>query len=360
MSKLNELFVESINMALMNAELIGDKYQKSMAYATTAQALAVYLKSSNEPIQNVVSFPKFNISPKEEIKEEIKEENEVSNEVKEEALRLSEKNKEIIKAIDKAIQETPTSVIEEEEEVSTWQLPYDENGIPYLNSEDFSDPQKVLAYENAMTPEIMEKKRALEIAQGEAVLNEINDDSIAPQASQETAPVEFKQEDLDALENYKVNFNYANDPSQLDVLYHNFTDGVFSSLNDITPETIEAFLSFIKMELDKAYQAIEGWKNSWITKEGLDSLISQAYGVEGATIEEYLHDGNVFWFVDYIELYNANAYFNSYVQGGIDKITLNNYVKQYFDDNTLTVDCITDENVIGFVYFVQESLAQTA
>lgn len=356
LSKLNELFVESINMALMNAEVIADKYQKSMAYATTAQALAVYLNGSTEPVQGTAEFPAFNIP----VAEPVKTENEISSEVEEEALRLSEKNKEVIKALDEAIKKTSEPVAEETQ-APAWELPYDENGIPYLNSEDFSDPHKVMAYENAMTPEIMEKKRAIEVAQGEAVLNEMSDaTSVTPTAPAIQSPVEFKQEDLDALEGYKVNFDYVNDPSQLDMLYHNFTDGVFSSLNDITPETIEAFLSFIKMELSKAYEEVEGWKNSWITKEGLDNLISGAYGVEGATIEQYLHDGNVFWFVEYIKLYNANAYFNSYVQGEIDKITLNNYVKQYFDDNTLTVDCITDENVVGFVYFVQESLSQTA
>ena len=131
-------------------------------------------------------------------------------------------------------------------------------------------------------------------------------------------------------------------------------------LNIFHGATLNAFLIFIKEELAKAFEAIEGWKASWITKEGLDALISQAYGVEGATIEEYLHEGNVFWFLEYVELYNANAYFNSYVNGEIDINTLNNYVKQYFEDNTLTIDCITDENVVGFVHFIQSLAVQTA
>lgn len=358
MNELKELFVKNVNNAMKYADVIADSYQKSMAYATTAQALAIYLSKSNELVQNNAELSALN-APDEPVKAE-----KINNGVEEEALRLSERNKEVIKALDEAIKKTSEPVAEETQ-APAWELPYDENGIPYLNSEDFSDPHKVMAYENAMTPEIIEKKRAIEVAQGEAVLNEMS--NALPKAPATPSPqqepvefIEFEQKDLDELESYKVNFNYANDPSQLDMLYHNFTDGVFSSLNDITPETIGAFLSFIKVELSKAYEEIEYWKNSWITKEGLDNLISAAYGVEGATIEQYLHDGIVFWFIDHVRLYNANAYFNSYVQGGIDKITLNNYVKQYFDDNTLTIDCITDENVVGFVYFVQESLAQTA
>lgn len=351
MSKLYELFVDNINKAITAADVMNDTNTKPMAYASIAQAIAIYLNgektiATNEDISTAVeSIPAIN--------------NEID--VHEEALRLSEKNKEVIKAIDEAIASKPS-----------WELPYDENGIPYLNDEDFADPQKVLAYENAMTPEIQAKKREIEIAQGNAVLNETTESAPAPVAPAPVAPTptvptaqepeqnNFSQEDLNELENYKSVFDYANNPNQLDNLYHNFTDGVYSTLADITPATLNAFLIFIKEELAKAFEAIEGWKASWITKEGLDALISQAYGVEGATIEEYLHEGNVFWFLEYVELYNANAYFNSYVNGEIDINTLNNYVKQYFEDNTLTIDCITDENVVGFVHFIQSLAVQTA
>ena len=129
---------------------MNDTNTKPMAYASIAQAIAIYLNgektiATNEDISTAVeSIPAIN--------------NEID--VHEEALRLSEKNKEVIKAIDEAIASKPS-----------WELPYDENGIPYLNDEDFADPQKILAYENAMTPEIQAKKREIEIAQGNAVLN---------------------------------------------------------------------------------------------------------------------------------------------------------------------------------------------
>lgn len=339
MSKLNELFVDSINKAVTAADVMSDINAKPMAYASIAHAIAVYLQG--DKTTTVVTAVE---NTNKEIKDDLKE--------------LQSKNEMVSNAINETINEE-------------WTLPYDENGIPYLNDEDFSDPQKVLAYQNAMTPEMEAKKQEIINAQGQEILNETANEPVAapvasapapaptPAAPQQEKVVEFKQEHLDQLEAYKVAFDYYNNPTQLDNLYHNYTDGISSTLNDITPATIEAFLYFIQEELAKAKEALEGWKASWITKEGLDNLIADAYQAPGATIDEYVHDGNIFWFLEYVELYNANAWLNVY-RTDVDANTLNEYVKQYFDDATLTIDNIDDTNVVGFIYFIQQSMSQTA
>lgn len=357
MSKMKELFVDNINKAMGAADLMNDVNSKPMAYAAIAHALAVYLNgemASGETITASIPVATEEEATKEELTAPVEptKKEEPVNEVQEEALRLSEKNKEIIKAIDEAIAKQPA-----------WELPYDENGIPYLNDEDFAIPERVMAYENALTPEILEKRREIEIAQGNALMNELNgaetQEAPAPVAPVSEEPVEFVQEELDSLEAYKTTFDYANNPAHLDNLYHNFTDGVHSSLADLSPKTLNPFLIYIKEELAKAYASVEEWKSSWITKEGLDALISQAYGVEGATIEQYLHDGNVFWFIGYVELYNANAWLNSYEQS-LGREVLDDYAKQFFEDSSLSLANINDENVIGFVQFIQGITAQTA
>lgn len=358
MSKLNELFVDSINKAVLNAELVGDKYQKAMAYATTAQALAVYLKGRIEstPLLTGVAIestatlePITNTQEKASVEVEVAEESAKETNLQEEVLRLSEKNLAVVKAIDEAIASK-----------QEWTLPIDENGIPYLNEEDHAIAERVMAYTNAMTPEIQEKKRKLEVTTGEAVLNETVMSSVEKATQvQESEPAEFTPEDLAELDAYKVSFNYDQDPVALNNLYHNFTDGVHASLEDLTPGTLNAFLLFIKKELATAFEKLEEWKASWITKEGLDALLCEAYGVDNATCEEYVHDGNVFWFNEYIELYNANAWLGSYVEN-TDKITLNSWVKSCFEDNSMTIDNINDENVVAFICYVQSLAEQTA
>lgn len=343
MSKLNELFVDSINKAVTAADVMSDINAKPMAYASIAHAIAVYLQGDKATTV---------VTAVEDVKED------TTKEIKDDLKELQSKNEMVSNAINETINEE-------------WTLPYDENGIPYLNDEDFSDPQKVLAYQNAMTPEMEAKKQEIINAQGQEILNETANEPVAapvasapapaptPAAPQQEEVVEFKQEHLDQLEAYKAAFDYYNNPTQLDNLYHNYTDGISSTLNDITPATIEAFLYFIQEELAKAKEALEGWKASWITKEGLDNLIADAYQAPGATIDEYVHDGNIFWFLEYVELYNANAWLNVY-RTDVDANTLNEYVKQYFDDATLTIDNIDDTNVVGFIYFIQQSMAQTA
>lgn len=362
MSKLNELFVDSINKALTNAELVNDKYQKSMAYATTAHALAVYLNGKTgsteilpkteetvEPIQ--MSTVKAEVQS---ATTNVEEQPAISQETQNEALRLSERNKEVIQAIDNAIKNTDNAAGKDE-----WTLQFDENGIPFLNEEDHAYADRVMAYTNAMTPELEAKKRELEVAAGQTVLQETNP---VNQDLQDKAIMVEKQEietNMRKLDEYKVSFGYAQDPTQLNNLYHNFTSGVCSNLDDITPEVLDAFLLFIKEELAKAYAKVEEWKNSWIGVEGLNSLLAAAYQTEGATMETHLHDGNVFWFCEHIELYNANAWLNSY-KSQTDKITLNKWVKDAFDNENLTVDNIDDTNVVAFIYYVQSLTAQSA
>lgn len=333
MSKLNELFVNSINKAVTAADVMSDINAKPMAYASIAHAIAVYLQG-----EGVVKS--VDTSTNTSINDDLAE--------------LQANNEKVATAIDNAI-----------EGKVEWTLPYDENGIPYLNDEDFTDPQKVLAYQNAMTPELEAKKQEIANAQGQAVMNETVTAPVAqaPQATAsapQVAPVvEYKQEHLDQLEAYKVTFDYANNPAQLDTLYYNFTDGTSTTLAEISPSTIEAFLFFIQDELAKAKTKLEEWKASWLTKEGLDNLIAEAYQTPGATVDTYVHDGNIFWFLEYIELYSANAWLNSF-KSEMSADQLNGYVKQYFDDNTLTIDNIDDTNVVGFIYFIQQSMPQTA
>lgn len=327
MSKLNEIFVDSINKAVTAADVMSDINAKPVAFASIAHAIAVYLQGNGTEIT-------------------------VQGSVNTDLAQLQANNEKVANAINNVVAE------------DTWTLPYDDNGIPYLNDADFADPQKVLAYQNAMTPELEAKKKEIEQIQGQAVLNEGTSTAPATSAPKPVAPTaqapvkEFNPEHLAQLENYKAVFDYTNNPTQLDNLFLNFTSGT-ATLAEVTPETLEVFLTFIQEELAKAKEALEGWKASWITKEGLDRLIAEAYQAPGVTIDEYVHDGNIFWFLEYIELYNANAWFGSY-QNDIAADTLNNYVKQYFDDNTLTVANINDENIVGFIYFVQESLSQTA
>lgn len=356
MSNLNKLFEENINNAIISAGVMTDVNQKPMAYAAIAQALATFLQGNNT----------------------IKPVNEVSNELKE----LQKKNEEVAIAINETIDKTEEmKKMEEVKEPITstsmenpvipapienaapapiepkdeWVLPIDENGIPYLNQEDFAVAERVLAYEAAMTPEIQTKKRELEIAAGQKVLNE----NIAPTSIATTPVKEYTPEQLQELENYKITFDYANNPIVLDNLYLNFTAGVQKTLAEITPDTIEAFLHFLKDELAKAYTAIEDWKNSWITKEGLDKLIADAYQDPNATLETHLYDGNIFWFLEHVELYNANCWLNSYKQE-MSVEQLNAYVVQCYEDASLTIDSITDEFVVGFVNFIQQMQQQSA
>lgn len=343
MNKLNEIFVESINKAVMSADVMTDINQKPSAYAAIAHAIAVYLKVTN--IENV------------SIETE-------KNSLEEELTNLQAENDKV----STAIEETIVSHVEEAtKQADEWTLPYDENGIPYLNQEDFAIGERVITYENALTPEIKAKKRELEIAQGQAILNE---DSNATETVQEQAQeqdnvqsqveqpaAEVSAELIAKLEEQKTKFGYNENPQILDNLYHNFTDGVHEGLANINPQIIEAFLLFIQDELNKAYTTLESWKNSWITKEGLDALLSNAYGVQGATIETYVSDANIFWFLEYIELYNANAWVNTYKQQ-YDATTMNKFAQQYLEDTSVTIDNINDTNVVGFVYYIQSSLQQ--
>lgn len=347
MNKLNEIFVESINKAVMSADVMTDINQKPSAYAAIAHAIAVYLKGTT--IENVsVETEK--------------------NSLEEELANLQSENDKV----STAIKETIVSHIEEEtKQTDEWTLPYDENGIPYLNQEDFAIGERVIAYENALTPEIKAKKRELEIAQGQAILNEdLNATETQPAPAQEQEAVqdnaqsqveqpavEVSAELIAKLEEQKARFGYNENPQILDNLYHNFTDGVHEGLANINPQIIEAFLLFIQDELNKAYTTLEAWKNSWITKEGLDALLSNAYGVQGATVETYVSDANIFWFLEYIELYNANAWVNTYKQQ-YDAATINRFAQQYLEDTSVTIDNINDTNVVGFVYYIQSSLQQ--
>lgn len=352
MSKLNELFVNSINKAVTAADVMSDINAKPIAYASIAHAIAVYLQG-NTPTINLpqehdgISNVGKDLGTPEKISEVT---------LNEGIEQLQANNQKVADAINNAITG------------DQWTLPYDENGIPYLNDEDFTIPERVLAYNNAMTPELEAKKQEIANASGQAVMNETPVAPTAPIPQQTTtsalqatpAPdVEFKQEHLDQLEAYKVAFDYANNPAQLDNLYHNFTDGTLTTLAEISPSTIEAFLFFIQDELAKARVELEAWANSWLTKEGLDNLIAEAYQTPGATIDTYVHDGNIFWFLEYVKLYEANAWLNSF-KSDMSAEQLNGYVRQYFDDNTLTIANIDDTNVVGFIYFIRQSMAQTA
>lgn len=350
MGKLNELFVDSINKALLNAELVGDKYQKSMAYATTAQALAVYLSQSVSSNETIIEDTTVGVT-----ETEAKDKADLAGD----ALRLSEKNKQVIDQINsmvKNVEKEQESLVAEtpNEPVSSadgWVLPYDENGLPYLNNEDFSIAERVLAYHAAMTPEMQALKQELAVKQGQAIMNEdVNDQ---PQTSA------YDEADLIELENYKVSFGYENNPQDLDNMYHNFTDGVHSSLADITEQTIKPFVLFIKKELAKAYEQIEAWKSSWIGEEGMGTIIANAYGAENGVLSDYLCDGNVFWFNEHLNLYNANAWLNTYKET-YDQPTLNSWVQSYFEDKSLTINNITDENVVGFVYYIKSLIEQSA
>ena len=322
MKKLDEIFVNSINKAITSADVMTDINQKPMAYAAIAKALAIYLGNN-------------------------KSNNECNN---------------VVEPVN--VESAKTEPVNKEEEKG-WQLSYDENGIPFLKDEEFADPAKVLAYENAMTPELRAKKEKIEAEKGAQVLSENNSTQAAPVAEQQVEQqpqdqqMEYKKEHLDALEQYKTSFNYLVDPSQLDKLYHNFTNGTHSTLADLTPGTIEPFIYFIKEQLSLAYQSLETWKNSWITKEGLDNLIAQAYGVEGATIETYIQDGNIFWFLEYVSQYNANAWFNTY-KTNLKEDELRSYVQKYLEDSNATIDDINDQNVVGFIYFIQQTTAEIA
>jgi hypothetical protein len=352
MSKLNELFVNNINKAITAADVMSDINAKPMAYASIAHALAVYLQGNTSVINlpqehEAVNATGIDLGTPEKVGEST---------LNEGIEQLQANNQKVAAAIDNAIAG------------DQWTLPYDQHGIPYLNDEDFAIPERVLAYNNAMTPELEAKKQEIANAQGQAIMNEapVAPVAEAPQATapapapQATAPVaEYKQEHLDQLEAYKVSFDYANNPAQLDTLYHNFTDGTSATLAEINPSTIEAFLYFIQDELAKARVRLQEWENSWLTKEGLNNLIAEAYQTPGATIDTYVSDGNIFWFLDCVELYNANAWLNSY-KAEMSADQLNGYVRQYFDNATLTIDNIDDTNVVGLIYFIQQSMAQTA
>lgn len=361
MSNLHKLFEENINNAIISAGVMTDVNQKPMAFAAIAQALATFLQGSNTIATTNTDEPT----------------NEVSNELEE----LQKKNKEVATAINETITKTeekaepqsaPEPVAEQkvapapienpapvEPAKDEWVLPVDEHGIPYLNQEDFAVAERVLAYEAAMTPEIQAKKRELEIAAGQKVLNETTTEISAPAAIAPAPTKEFTPEQLQELENYKATFDYANNPTILDNLYLNFTAGVQKTLAELTPDTAEAFLHFIKDELAKAYTAIEAWKSSWLTKEGLDKLIAEAYQEPNATLETHLYDGNIFWFLEHVELYNANSWLNYYKQN-MSVEQLNAYVAQCYEDSSLTIDSITDEFVVGFVNFIQQVQQQTA
>lgn len=356
MSKLDTLFVENINKAVKATELMTDLNQKPMAYAAISQALATYLSSNGST------------------KSESETEEVVDNNIKEDMTNLIKENEKVSNAINETINQVEGNKKPEIKQNTepAWQLPYDENGIPYLVDADYIHPERVLAYNNAMTPELEAKKREIEKAQGEAVLNEDLSASApkpevkAPEAQkpeiQKPAtqdPKVLTAEQKAKLEEIKVNFCYMDDSSILDNLYFNFTSGISKSVTELTGDVADTFFVFIQDELAKAYQEVEQWKASWITKEGLDALISQAYGVEGGTIEEYLFDGNVFWFLEHVALYNANSWLSSYKQDWAPEM-LDSYVKQCFENTDMTIDNIDDSNVVAFVYYVQQATQQSA
>lgn len=352
MSKLNELFVSNINKAITAADVMSDINAKPMAYASIAHALAVYLQGNASIINLPQEHESVNTAGMDLGIQDRVEESTLNEGIE----QLQANNQMVADAIDNAITG------------DQWTLPYDQHGIPYLNDEDFAIPERVLAYNNAMTPELEAKKQEIANAQGQAIMNEApvapvaeapQPTAPAPQAPQAAPVAEYKQEHLDQLEAYKVSFDYTNNPAQLDTLYRNFTDGTSATLAEISPSTIEAFLFFIQDELAKARVRLQDWENSWLTKEGLNNLIAEAYQTPGATIDDYVGDGNIFWFLEYIELYNANAWLNSY-KSEMPADQLNGYIRQYFDNPSLTIDNVNDTNVVGLYYFIEQSMAQTA
>lgn len=350
MKKMNEVFVETINQAILNADLVSDKYQKAIAYATTAQALATYLVGAKTDKIDVAETSTRNIE------EKAQAENIPADQVK-----ISAKNKEMLKAMDEAINKVSK---EKEEMVSNWELKFDENGIPFLEDEDHAYRDRVEAYELArLTPEVQAKIKEQDRIKGEKLIAEMEAKAPSQPVSQAPTQVtskEYIQSDLDKLEEYKAAFGYTADPTTLDNLFLNFTDAAKKTLAELTPDLLTPFLLFVKEEIAKAYDEVESWKESWITKEGLDSLISQAYGVEGATLEQYLHDGNVQWFVDYIRHYNANAYFQGWYAGQIDRASLDAYVRECFEDSEMNADSINETNVMVIYSYISAMTQQTA
>ena len=298
MTKLNELFVDNINKAITSADVMSDINKKPIAYATIAQAIAIYLnKNSSSLCDN-----------------------------------------------------TDNNIVDNSEE---WKLPYDENGVPYLNEEDFSDPDKVLAYNNAL----IEKTSNIENINNEEKEEDI--ENITKENKKDIENNTNKEEIENKINDYKDKFNYNEDPSCLDNLYCNFTNGVYNTLNEADENTLEPFVYFLDTELKRAQDELVEWQNSWIGKEGLDKLIAEAYQDENATIETHINCSNIFQFLSYVSLYNANSWLESYKQQ-FDNDTLNNYAKKYLDNSNVTIEDINESNIVGFVYFIQKSLEETA
>lgn len=351
MSKLNEIFVKSINEATVHAEQVTESYKKSMAFSSIAHALAVYLNGTHADV-------------------EIADKKAVNSTINDDIIELSEKNKKILDKMDKDVKaiEKKKEVLNENKTDTEWNLKYDENGIPFLDAEDRKYPERILIYENALTPEMTEKKRAAEIAEGEKILKEMTGNSApAPIKTPEQTPtsalknkVELTEEQVIQFEACKTAMNYQTNPDVLDLYVYNFTDGAIKSASELTADLIPTFISFVRDEITKYYNELDGWKNSWITKEGLDNIIKEQMGSQEATIENAINESNVRQFVEYVRRYNAEAFYSSWANGQIEESQLVACIKQYLDDANATKASITGDNVIGFVDFVNSLYAQAS
>lgn len=327
---LEKMFVEVINKAKASADIMTDINSKPAAYASIAQALATYLCGAKTSYDENPSC-----------------DNESSEEV---SNKTEEKSKE------------------------QWIVPVDENGIPYLNDEDKKDPKKVIAYNKAMTPEIKAKKEQLEKAAGEKVLNEntgtkpqnkkAKPEARKPGEKKAETPKEktMTKEQTEKLNAYKESFGYKDDPSVLDNLLFNFTSGVMQTLDALkSGEIADAFMLFIEEQLKTAYDSLEAWKDpESLGMTALNKILADAYEDENATVDEFVFDGNIFWFLEAIELYNANAWLDYYKES-LSAEELDSHLKQCFDDGSInSIDELDDTNIICFSAYLQKTLEETA
>lgn len=344
--KLKEIFESLVNQSIDNLEFVSQGEKKAEICAQLALAIATVI-GKEIPAEVEETFEP----------EEYVESVDTLDELIDDAVKITAENEALVKAIDEKIKNTKASEPEVVEENVEWQVPYDENGMPYITEEDKKVAWKYCMYVEALdSPEV----KSLQLAAAEKIMKESEQENIAfAPATEEIASTPVVEEvqvveevySSERLESLKTSFGYYEDPSALDSFVYYMSSGVIAHVADLTNETTEPFILFMEEQLNTAYSEVEGYKKEeWIGEDGINSWLKGWYGDDSAD-SSWIGDGNVIQFAAYARVQVATAWYGQYLQSWGEE-ALTRTFKEFMDESSVDLSAVSEENICAFVEYL--------
>lgn len=262
--KLEDIYTESLLKAIDYAKTISenDSYSKATAYAQIAIAAALQLNDNEKAIYQADS------------KETKKEEVEVVVENKEEAEKKTS-NKKSTKTTNKnkteIVQETVQEIKKEDE--NTFQVPFDKDGIPYLEPGDYLIQERYLMLEALMdSPEIKARLAEVNMKNGYNTLND-TEPQLQPQEPQvnekipqvsEDTPVEAEKLNIQTTEEDIEEFTmYQNlNGAYLNSIISNITNNKINDIELVETEYVNSIVQTLNKLSKEAINTLENLQNA--------------------------------------------------------------------------------------------------